>query len=85
MARETGIQSQVESDQTQKMILDISLLNSQYYKVHIKDKMAQSRSVPLHLNVVAIEKRAIGSSMTTLGQLYLLIHMCVCVLLFKFE
>ena len=28
---------------TQKMLLDASLLNTQYYKVRIKDKMVQSR------------------------------------------
>ena len=28
---------------TQKMVLDTSLLNTQHYKVHIKDKVEQSR------------------------------------------
>ena len=47
---------------TQKMVLDVALLNTQYYKVGIKDKMEQSKEMewhpPLHLGVVAIEKGA---------------------------
>ena len=36
MARETGVQSQVESYQKlKKMVLDASLLNTQLYKVQI--------------------------------------------------
>ena len=38
---------------TQKMVLDASLLNTQHYKVRIKDKVEHP---PLHLGVVAIEK-----------------------------
>ena len=45
------------------MVLDSSLLNTQQYKVRIKGKVEQSRerssTLPLHLNVVAIEKGAI--------------------------
>ena len=46
---------------TLKMVIDTSLLNTQQYKVHIKDKVEQSweRSIPpLYLGVVAIEKGA---------------------------
>ena len=45
-----------------KMVLDSSLLNTQQYKVCIKDKVEQSRerssALLLHLGVVAIEKGA---------------------------
>ena len=44
MARETWVQSQVESyEKTQKMVLDATLLNTQHYKVRIKGKVEQSR------------------------------------------
>ena len=44
MARETCVQSQVESYQRlKKMVLDASLLNTQHYKVRIKGKVEQSR------------------------------------------
>ena len=37
MARETGVQSHVESYQRlKKMVLDAALLNTQHYKVEIK-------------------------------------------------
>ena len=42
MARETGLQSQVEP-KTQKMVLDASLLNTQLYKERIKGKVEQSK------------------------------------------
>ena len=40
MVQKTEVQSQVES-QTQKMILDAALLNTQHYKVRIKGKEVQ--------------------------------------------
>ena len=44
MARETWVQSQVESYQRlKKMVLDASLLSTQHYKVRIKGKVEQSR------------------------------------------
>ena len=44
MVRETGVQSQVKSyRRLLKMILDISLLNTQHYEVYIKGKVEQSR------------------------------------------
>ena len=44
MARETWVQSQVESYQkTLKMELDTTLLNTQHYKVRFKGKVEQSR------------------------------------------
>ena len=49
------------------MVLDATLLNTQYYKVWIKGKVEQSRewsSSPLHLSVVAKEKGAFGSPST---------------------
>ena len=43
MARETKVQSQFASYQRlKKMVLDTSLLNTQYYKVYIKGKVEQS-------------------------------------------
>ena len=42
MVRETWVQSQVESYQTQKMVLDVAMLNTQHYKVMTKDKVEQS-------------------------------------------
>ena len=65
MVRETGVQSQVESYQDSNMVLDAALLRTQHYKVGIKGKVEQSWewciAFPLHLGVVAIEKRAFGS------------------------
>ena len=52
---------------TPKMVLDATLLNTQHYKVGIKDKVEQSRewsSAPLHLSVVAIKKGAFESPST---------------------
>ena len=54
---------------TQKMVLDVSLLNTQNYRERIKGKMGQfwemSSVLHLHLGVVAIEKWAFGSPSTT--------------------
>ena len=55
---------------TQKMVLDASLFNTQYYKVWIKSKW----SPPLHLNVVATEKGAFRLPSNTVGQLTLLTY-----------
>ena len=43
MVRETGVQSQDESYQRLKMVLDVALLNIQHYKIRIKGKVEQSR------------------------------------------
>ena len=43
MVQGAGDQSQVESYQRIKMVLDAALLNTQYYKVRIKGKEKQSR------------------------------------------
>ena len=44
MVRETRVQSQVKLYQRlKKMVLDDALLNTQYYKERIKDKVEQSR------------------------------------------
>ena len=62
MIQETGVQSQVKSYQRlKKTVFDAALLNTQHYKVRIKDKVEHA---PLHLGVVAIEKRALGSPLT---------------------
>ena len=63
MARETGVQTQVELYQAQKKkkVLDISSLNTQYYKVMIKGRVEQFRESSSPLGVVAIEKGAFGS------------------------
>ena len=46
-----------------KMVLDVSLVNTQHYKIWIKDKLEQYREMscapPLLLEVVAIEKGAL--------------------------
>ena len=55
---------------TQKMVFDAALLNTKHYKVRIKGKMEQfweCSSTPLHLGVVAVEKRAFGSPSTKLA------------------
>ena len=52
MVRKTGIQSQVES--YQKLVLNATLLNTQYYNVRIKGKVEQSeewRSALLNTSV----------------------------------
>ena len=78
MARETRVQSQVASYQRlKKMVLDISLLNTQHYKVHIKGKVEQSEgrsSAPLHIGVVAIEKGAFWSP-STMGSTLLILQL----------
>ena len=59
MVQETRVQSQIVIPKTQKMVLDASLLNIQYYKVSIKGKMQQFREWSSALSytsfVVAIE------------------------------
>ena len=62
---------------TLKMVLDTSLLNTQQYKVRIKDKVEQSRkrrSALLHPGVVAFEKGANWSSTTTVATLLIHTH-----------
>ena len=49
-----------------KMVLDISLLNTQQYKIGIKGKVEQSSERSSALGVVAIEKGAFGSLSTTI-------------------
>ena len=41
MVWETGVQSQIESYKTQKMVLNAALLKTQHYKVWIKGKVEQ--------------------------------------------
>ena len=66
MVWETRVQFQVESYQRlKKMVLDTSLLNTQHYKVLIKDEVEQSRERSSVIGVVAIEKGAFGSLSTT--------------------
>ena len=46
MARETEVESQVESYQTlKKMVLDAALLNTQHYKVGIKGRWSNPGKV----------------------------------------
>ena len=40
---ETEVQSQIDSYQRLKMVLDAAFLNTQHYKVRIKGKVEQSR------------------------------------------
>ena len=60
------------------MVLDASVLNTQHYKVRIKEKVEQSRerssALPLHLGVVAIEKGAFGSPLTIVANFTYLFH-----------
>ena len=54
----------------QKMVLDATLLKTQYYMVRIKVKWKNpGKGVvpPLHLGVVGIEKGAFGSPSTTVA------------------
>ena len=75
MARKTEVQSQVESYQRLRMVLDASLLNTQNYKVWIKDKVDQSwKVVSLHHGVVGIEKGTFESSSITVDQLIIIIY-----------
>ena len=62
---------------THKIVLDAVLLNTQHYKVRIKGKLKQSReksSVPLLLDVVAIEKGAFGSPSTTVANFTIFLY-----------
>ena len=55
---------------TLKIVLDTALLNTQQYKVHIKESRAikeKESHPPLHLDVVAIEKGAFWSPLTTIA------------------
>ena len=54
------------------MVLDTSLLNTQYYKVRIKGTVEQSKersSALVHLSIVAIEKEAFWSPSSTVKTL----------------
>ena len=66
---------------TQKMVLDTSLLNTQHYEVHIKGKLEQSSerssTLPLHLGVVAIERKPLGCSPTSVANFTYLVLVCV--------
>ena len=64
---------------TQKILLDAALLNTRHYKLKNKGKVDQSRewsSAPLHLGVVAIEKRAFGSPTTMVANFTFLFIYC---------
>ena len=81
MDQQTGVQFQVESykKKKKKKVLDATLLNTQHYKVRIKDKVEPSRewssTLPLHLGVVAIEKGAFGSPSTKVANfIYIYIY-----------
>ena len=54
------------------MVLDASLVNTQYHKVQIKGKWINpGKGVvsTLHFNVEAIEKETLGSASTTAGEI----------------
>ena len=70
---------------TLKIVLDTSLLNTQQYKLRVEGKKYRP---PLHFGVVAIEKGAFWSSLTTVANftftylyiyIYIYIYVCVCV------
>ena len=74
-----SIPGQVISN-TQKIVLDTSLLNTRHYKVHIKSKVRKELHPPLHLDVVPIEKGAFRSPSATVANFtFTYIYMCVCV------
>ena len=50
------------------MILDVSLVNTQQYKVQIKNK-DKAWCLPLHLGIVAIKKGTFASTTSTVTQL----------------
>ena len=49
------------------MLLDATLLNTQFYKVKIEGKVEESRKWSYALGVVAIEKWAFGTPLTTVA------------------
>ena len=74
-ARDRGLIPGRVIPKTIKIVLDAALLNTQHYKVRIKDKVEQIQGKewrpPLHLGVVAIEKVAFGLPSTKVtNQLY---------------
>ena len=56
------------------MLLDTTLLNTQHYKAWIKGNVEQSKESisTLHLSVVAIEKGAFESPLSTVAKITLL-------------
>ncbi len=66
MVLETGVQSQVESYQNLKMVLDAALLNTQHYKVRVKDKVEQSRerSSPFPYTLLTLHEEIQSASPT---------------------
>ena len=61
------------------MVLDTAFVNTEYYKVHIKGKVGQSRersrNLPYYLYLVATKKKACMSPLTTVANLtYSIIH-----------
>ena len=75
---------------TQKMVLEAALLNTQRYEVQINGKdgaiQGKKERPPLHLGVVANEKRAFRSTSTTFTNftylyiyIYIYARVCVCV------
>ena len=57
---------------TLKLVLDTALLKTQQYKVRIKGKVEKFRERRSALSVVAIEKRAFWSPLTTVANVTLL-------------
>ena len=75
---------------TQKMVLDASLLNTQYNKVWIKGKVEQSRerssALSLHLGIVAIEKGTFRSPSTKVANfIYLFVNLAMCLIQWDFN
>ena len=60
---------------TQKMVLDVTLLNTQYYKVWIKGKVEQSKecssTLPYALVQQLLKREPSGSPLTMVAKLYL--------------
>ena len=54
---------------TQKMVLDVSLLNTIRYRSRVSGVIQEMElHPPLHIGVVAIEKKAFGWPLSTVGQ-----------------
>ena len=66
---------------TQKVLLDAFLLNTQHYKVWIKGKCSNPEKYfhpPLHLDVIAIEKAAFGLvNLHIYIYIYIYIYVCI--------
>ena len=61
---------------TQKMVLDVTLINTHHYKIRIKGKVEQSREVAplLHLSILAMEREPPDHLRLRSPTLYMYMH-----------